>query len=100
MNYKIIRHILGWVLRIEGIAMLLPLICAFVYKEYSSAATFALCILLCIVSGVAMSFKRPEKRSMYAKEGFVTVGFSWIIMSLFGALPFVISGCIPGYADA
>ena len=100
MNYKIIRHILGWVLRIEGVAMLLPLICAFVYKEYSCVATFALCILLCIVSGVAMSFKRPEKRSMYAKEGFVTVGFSWIIMSLFGALPFVISGCIPGYADA
>ncbi|MBQ8526342.1 MAG: TrkH family potassium uptake protein [Clostridia bacterium] len=100
MNYKIIRHILGWVLRIEGITMLLPLLCAFIYKEYNCISTFIICIIICIGAGVALSIKRPKKHSMYAREGFVTVGLSWILLSLFGALPFTVSGSIPHYVDA
>lgn len=100
MNHKIIRHILGWVLKIEAGAMLLPLICAFIYKEYQCVNSFIISIILCLTAGFALSIKPPEKRSMYAKEGFISVAFSWILLSLFGALPFIISGCIPNYADA
>ena len=100
MNYKIIRHILGWVMKAEAITMLLPLGCAFIFKEQLCVNSFIICILLCLIAGTALSIKRPEKNSMYSKEGFVTVALSWILLSLFGALPFVISGAIPNYIDA
>lgn len=100
MNYKMIRHIMGWVLKIEAIAMILPLVCAFIYKEYICVNSFTVTIVVCIGLGLILSFRRPQKHTMYAKEGFISVAFSWILLSLFGALPFVISRCIPSYMDA
>ena len=43
---------------------------------------------------------QAENRDIYAREGFTAVGLSWILMSLIGAPPFVISGDIPSYVDA
>ncbi len=100
MNYKIIRNIIGWVLRIEAISMLLPLICALIYSEFDMASIFAVCALVCLGCGIICSIKQPSKKAMYAKEGFVTVAISWIVISLFGAIPFVISGYIPNFVDA
>ena len=51
------------------------------------------------LGGIFMLFK-PKNRDIYAREGFTAVGLSWILMSLIGALPFVISGDIPSYVDA
>ena len=100
MNYKMIRHILGWVLKIEAIAMLMPLICAFIFKEQLCVYSFAATIAICFLTGLIFSIRRPKKHVMYAKEGFISVALSWILLSLFGALPFVISKCIPNYIDA
>ncbi|UKI37360.1 MAG: hypothetical protein L6V93_04125 [Clostridiales bacterium] len=47
-----------------------------------------------------LSYKAPKNKAMYAKEGFVTVALSWIVMSIFGAFPFVFSGYIKDFADA
>ncbi len=100
MNYKVIVHTLGWVLGFEGISMIFPLICSICYGENSIVGTFAICIAICLAIGVALTRFAPKKRDMYAKEGFLTVGLSWIVMSVFGALPFVISGSIPNFIDA
>ncbi len=100
MNYKVIKHILGWVLKIEAIAMLLPLICAFVYGEKLEINVYASCILICLILGHLLSFKAPENKTLYAKEGSVAVALSWIILSIFGALPFIFSGHIPNFFDA
>lgn len=100
MNYKMIINILGWTLKIEAAAMLLPLICAVVYSETSEINVFLQCISLCLVVGTALSWRQPENRVMYAKEGFVTVALCWIVISLFGALPFCISGAVPEFVDA
>jgi len=100
MNFKIISYILGWVLKIEALTMLLPLLCAFCYGEQQMLLVFTGCIAMTFIVGVFFSFKKPQHRSMYAKEGFVIVALSWICMSLFGAIPFWISGYIPSFIDA
>ena len=99
MNYKIILNTLGWVVGFEAICMVLPLICAFIYNE-PMVNIFLFCILLCIVVGLIL-IKIPNKnKSMYAKEGFSIVALSWIFISIFGAMPFYISGYIPNFFDA
>ena len=100
MNYRVIRHILGWVLKIEALCMIFPLICSFVYKERNEIYIFAFCIIITFAMGILLSLGTPKNRNIYAREGFVTVALSWILMSLFGALPFAVSGSIPNYADA
>ncbi len=100
MNYKMILYVLGWVLKLEAVSMVLSLICGFCYGEERMLWVFAACIAICLFVGTLLSFRKPRHRAMYAKEGFVIVAFSWILMSLFGALPFWISGYIPNFIDA
>ena len=99
MNYRMILHTLGWVLNFEAVCMLLPLLCAVCYQE-PCALIFAACIAICLFVGVILTRHAPKKKSFYAKEGFVIVALSWILMSVFGCLPFLLSGAIPRFADA
>ncbi|MBR6524027.1 MAG: TrkH family potassium uptake protein [Clostridia bacterium] len=99
MNYRMIFYILGWVLNIEAAAMLLPLICAVIYGD-GTVASLVYSILICLVIGVPLTFRAPEKKTMFAKEGFITVALSWITLSIFGCLPFFISRYIPNFFDA
>lgn len=100
MNYKMIRNILGWILLFEAAFMSVPLATALICREWKEALTFVGVILLCAaVGGIFVRFKASNK-ALYAKEGFVVVSLSWIVLSLFGALPFVLSGHIPNYIDA
>ena len=92
MNYRVILHTLGWVLNIEAAAMLLPLVCSLLYGETAMAKIFLVCIAICLVIGVLLTVKPLKKKSMYAKEGFICVALSWIVLSIFGSLPFVFSG--------
>ena len=100
MNFKIIRHILAVVLRIEAVSMLLSLLCSVIYKENQITIAWAVSILVCIVSSYLISWRSPENRAFYAREGFVAVALSWIELSIFGAVPFFISGYIPNFIDA
>lgn len=100
MNYKMIFYILGWVLKIESVSMLIPFICALCYHENMEAKVWVGCIILCFIVGKLLTLKQPSNKTMYAKEGFVTVALSWIVISIFGSLPFFITGSIPNYADA
>ncbi len=100
MNLKMIRYIIGRLMLVESALMALPLIVMIIYGEYMML--YALLIPMCalaILGGVAVAFK-PRDLALKAKDGFVTVGLSWIVLSLFGAIPFVLSGIIPNYIDA
>lgn len=99
MNYSIIVYILGWILKLEGAFMLLPCIVAVIYRE-KAGFSFLFVAAICLALGFATSIKRPKNPNMFAREGFVTVALSWIVLSAFGALPFVINGDIPNYIDA
>lgn len=94
-----IRYILGSVLKFESLLMLLPCIVALIYQE-SSGIAFIITILLCLICGFLLSHKKPSRTIFYAKEGFLSVSLSWIMLSFFGALPFVISREIPSLTDA
>lgn len=99
MNYSIIRYILGWLLKFESAFLMLPVLVSLIYHEQAGFSYFTTAII-CFVSGLLLSHKKPASRSLYTKDGFVTVALSWIIMSIFGALPFTMSGEIPSYVDA
>ncbi len=99
MNYRMIRNILGWLLIFECGFMLVPAITAVVYRE-TELWDFLLTMVFCGSMGGLLILKKPKSSVLYAREGFVIVALSWIVLSLFGALPFVLSGCIPHYVDA
>ncbi len=99
MNKKIIFHTLGWVLLIEAICMILPLICAMIYRE-REVLSFAYTIAGVAIIGFGLTKLPIKSKSIYAKEGLIIVALSWIVMSVAGAVPFVISGHIPSFIDA
>lgn len=99
MNKQMIRYILGQVLRIEGILMLLPCVVAVIYREkegYVILGVAALCFFL----GTAATIRKPESQVFYLKEGCVATALSWIVMSVFGCLPFYLTGATPSFVDA
>lgn len=98
MNYKMIGYLLGVILLIEAALLLFPLIVALCYGE--STLPYLITIAVLTVFSLFLVLLKPKNRQIYAREGFVTVAISWILMSAFGALPFVISGAIPSYINA
>lgn len=99
MSYRTIFYILGCILKFESLFLLLPFIVGLIYKE-ESASAFLITAAVCFVFGFLLTWKKPVRKNLYIKEGFLTVSLSWVIMSIFGALPFVICGEIPSYIDA
>ena len=100
MNRKMIVYSLGRMLILEAFLFLLPIITGFIYKENSVAFCFLIVAVFTAFVGYVCSYKKPKKMKIYAKEGFVIVALAWTVLSLFGALPFYISGEIPSYVDA
>lgn len=98
MNYRITARVLSYVLMLEGALLLLPFLTAIIYRE--SVLPFLFTILLLAAISLPFFFIKPRNKRIFAKEGFVVVALSWILLSLFGALPFVFSGAIPNYIDA
>ena len=99
MNYKMIKNILGWILIFEAGFMAVPLLTAAIYWEKSFFA-YLISIAICLVIGVLFIIRKPKDRTLYARDGLVIVALSWIVLSVFGALPFVFSRDIPNYIDA
>ena len=94
-----IVYIIAKMLGVEGAVLLIPAFVAFLYGE-SDVIQFL--IVSAVLGAIFFIFgrKRPENKVIYAKEGLVIVGLAWILWSLFGALPFVLTGSIPSYVDA
>ena len=100
MNRKMIAYSLGRMLILEGLLLLLPVMTGIIYKEYKVALAFVLVAFFTAFMGFVCSYKKPKNMKLYAKEGFVIVALAWTVLSLFGALPFYLSGEIPSYIDA
>ena len=98
MNNRMIAYIIGRILLTEAALLVLPLLVTVLYGE--SPVPFLIPILLLALCGGAMGWKKPKSTALYARDGLAVVALAWICMSLFGALPFVISGDIPNYVDA
>ena len=99
MNRSMIRYILGYVIAIQSILMLLPCLVAVIYRE-PEGIHFLIISLLSAVISLSMIRKKPEDSVFYLKEGCIATSLSWIVMSLLGCLPFVLTGEIPSFTDA
>ena len=100
MNKRMIAWLLGALLIIECALMLLPLLTALIYRERTGLSFLCTILGAAAVGGLTMLAARPRSKTIYAKDGLVTVALSWIALSLVGALPFTLSGQIPSYLDA
>ena len=98
MNYGMIRYIVGKMLLIEGFLLLFPAVVSFLYGEKEGVSFLITAGILVLVS--LLGSGKPKHSSIYAKEGFLIVALAWILWSVFGALPFLLSGCIPRFEDA
>ena len=90
MNFGIIKKTVGWILLFEAAFFLVPLITAAIYWE-KDFFTFLICIGICAALGGLCLIGKPKSDKIYAKEGFVITALCWIVLSIFGCLPFVIS---------
>ena len=99
MNIRMILYFLGWVMNIEAVLMLLPCMTALIYQE-SCGLWFLAVMAVCGGLGIFLTFRKPQNTVFYAKEGFVSVAMSWVVLSFFGALPFYLSREIPVFEDA
>lgn len=99
MNTSIVRYILGTVLKMEAALFLLPLFTSVIYQEKQGYA-YLITAAFTLILGMLMTRRKPKNTVFYLKEGCVTTALSWILMSLVGCLPFVITGEIPVFTDA
>lgn len=99
MNVKMIKYILGWVLYFEAMFMIPAFIAGLIYGEKESVSLL-ISIVLCLAAGILLTRKKIQNKTMYAREGFVTVTLCWSVLSIFGTFPFVFSGAIPSFVDA
>ncbi len=99
MNKKMTTYILGKMLGVEAIVLLIPALVSVIYKE--DGWKYFL-ITSAILSGLYLLLgrKKPKDTNIYGKDGFLIIACAWILWSLFGALPFFLSGSIPSYIDA
>lgn len=99
MNSSIIRYILGHIIRIEGAFLLLPCLVAIWYRE-QQFSSYLIVASICLILGSLLTLKKPKDSVFYLKEGCIATLLSWVLLSLFGALPFLLTGEIPSFTDA
>ena len=100
MNYKMVAFVLGRIFFLEALLMVFPTICSAIYGEWYMLPAFLIPMALLLVVGLITSAKTPKNTTIYARDGLAIVALVWVLMSVFGALPFVISREIPSFVDA
>ena len=100
MNYAIVFRLLGYILMIEGTLLLLPAVTSLIYAEWAVMGVFLLTAAISAALGFALRTIKPRSKVFYMREGFAATALSWITISIMGAVPFVLTGCIPNPVDA
>ncbi|MBE5888138.1 MAG: TrkH family potassium uptake protein [Lachnospiraceae bacterium] len=99
MNSSMIRYILGNVIKLEGLFLLLPCVFSLIYQE-KEGAIYLVLAMICVALGMLLTRKKPENTVFYLKEGCIATSLSWIVLSFFGCIPFMVTGEIPSFTDA
>ena len=100
MNYAIVFRLLGYVMLIEGALLLLPAAASWIYGEWFVLGVFLITAAVSAAIGYALRGIKPKSKMFYMREGFASTSLSWIVISIVGAVPFVVTGCIPNPVDA
>ena len=102
-NKRMIAYVLGTLTLAEAAMMVLPCIVALIYsgtEGFWPLNSFLITMAIMLAFGFGMLAFKPREKTIYSRDGFILVSLGWIIFSLFGALPFTISGDIPNYLNA
>ena len=100
MNYKLVFRLLGRLLLMEAALMLPSMGVSLIFRQGDTLA-FLEAIAITATVGVMLTFLlKPDRDDLTARDGMAVAGLSWVILSFFGALPFVLSGAIPHVVDA
>lgn len=99
MNIRLIANTSGYILWVEAGCMLLPMAVSLIYGDGCWGA-FLLCAAICALVGTALRLIKAKHTSLQNRDGYATVAIAWVLLSLFGALPYVVTGAIPHYVDA
>lgn len=100
LNYKIIIHIMGLLLAVNGGFMLLSSIISVVYKDGVLVPMLLSSGLILVLGVLVMLLTKSHKKELQKREGYIIVTFGWIIMSLAGCVPYLLTGAIPDFTDA
>ena len=99
MNIRMTLYTLGMLIAFEGAFLLVPTATAAVYRE-PELLLFAVIAVICMAVGFLITRFKPKNKTLFARDGFVIVALSWILLSVIGALPMFLCGAIPHYVDA
>ena len=100
MNFKIIFRVLGFLLFVEGIAMLLALVVSLIYNEHDVKAFLISAGINLVIGGLIVLITSKANKDIGKREGFIIVSLVWIVFSFFGSLPYILSGSIPNFTNA
>ena len=101
MNVKMMGKFISQIIAIEAVFMIPALLISLFCGETAAVHGFLLTLgIMTLVAGLLYLLCRRAGKLFGAREGLVCVGFSWIVLSLLGCLPFVFSGNIPHFIDA
>ena len=99
MNYRLIGNILGKILWVEAAFLLVPLAVSLLSRD-GCAVAFAVSIALCAALGAVPLLFPIRRQRMQSIDGYVAVALSWLSLSVLGAVPYLLTGAIPRFADA
>ena len=99
MNRRMILSLLCIIMRLEAVFMLPPLVISIHQQEHDAVTAFLLTIVVMLFSSMTTYLLPPSNKIIYAREGLLTVAMAWIMVSIFGAFPFFLSGEIPNFVD-
>ncbi len=99
MNIRLIANTAGYILWVEAGFMLLPMAVSLIYRD-GCWSVFLLCAAICAAVGTALHFIKARHTSLQNRDGYATVALAWLLLTLFGALPYVLTDIIPHYIDA
>ncbi|GLG90999.1 MULTISPECIES: TrkH family potassium uptake protein [Clostridia] len=99
MNYSMVMYIIGWILNFEAAFMLPSCLVAVIYQE-KCGISFLITMAAALVIGIPLTVRKPKNKDFHSREGFASVALGWIVLSIVGAVPFVISGVIPNPVEA
>ncbi|MEG1929719.1 MAG: potassium transporter TrkG [Anaerovorax sp.] len=101
LNYRVIVHLAGYIILIISVSMMPSLLVSFIYHEPEGVHAFFVTIIPMIFLGILLVWaSKPKSRKLRVRDGYAIVALCWILASLFGAVPFVVSGYIPHFIDA
>lgn len=100
INYRIILHFVGYLLILNSLFMISGIPFSVYYGDNDITSLLLSGFITALVGLTLWYFSRKEKGEVRKREGYIIVSIGWVVMSIFGALPFVIHGCIPSYTDA